>query len=119
LQISKLIRELKMAKYLLLASYTSESWSAQIENPRNRIELLRPVFESIGGSINEAYFTFGDYDIAAIYEAPDNINAAALAISFSASGGLKNVRTVPLISIEDGLKAITKAGEIKYTPPAG
>ena len=90
-----------MAKYLLLASYTSESWSAQIENPRNRIELLRPVFESIGGSINEAYFTFGDYDIAAIYEAPDNVNAAALAISFSASGGLKNVRTVPLISIED------------------
>ena len=49
-----------MAKYLLRGSYTSEAWAAQVKDPKNRIEAVRPVFDQLGGSIESAYFAFGD-----------------------------------------------------------
>ena len=106
-----------MAKYLLRGSYTSEAWAAQVKDPKNRVELVRPVFEQLGGSIESAYFTFGEDDLVIIMEMPDNVSAAALSIAFSAGGAVKNVKTVPLMSIDDGLEAITKAGSVGYRPP--
>jgi uncharacterized protein with GYD domain len=47
-----------MAHYLITGSYTSEAWAAQIKNPQNRFELVKPLFESQGGSIESAYFAF-------------------------------------------------------------
>jgi hypothetical protein len=38
-----------MAKYLFQASYTSEAWAAQLQNPQNRVEILRPIVERLGG----------------------------------------------------------------------
>ena len=105
-----------MAHYLITGSYTSEAWAAQIKDPQNRFELVKPLFESQGGSIESAYFAFGDYDIVAIAQFPDNISAASIAIAVAAGGGLSNVKTVPLMSIEDGLEALKRAGGVSYTP---
>ena len=108
-----------MAHYLIMASYTSEAWAAQIKDPQNRIDLVRPLFESQGGSIESAYFALGEYDIVAIAEFPDNISAASISMSLAAGGGLSNVKTVPLMSMEDGLEALKRAGGASYTPPGG
>ena len=105
-----------MAYYLITGSYTSEAWAAQIKDPQNRFKLVKPLFESQGGSIESAYFAFGDYDIVAIAQFPDNISAASISITVAAGGGLSNVKTVPLMSIEDGLEALKRAGEMSYTP---
>jgi hypothetical protein len=48
---------------------------------------------------------------------PDHINAAALSIAFSAGGACRSVKTRPLISIEDGIEAIKRAGKSGYRPP--
>jgi hypothetical protein len=40
-----------MARYLFQASYTSEPWAAQVSNPQNRIEVIRPVIERLGGRL--------------------------------------------------------------------
>ena len=45
-----------MAHYLITGSYTSEAWAAQIKDPQNRLKLVKPLFESQGGSIESAYF---------------------------------------------------------------
>ena len=71
-----------MAKYLLMASYTGEAWAAQVKNPQNRVELVRPVFERMGGSMELAYGSFGESDIVIIMDMPDNISAAAISIAF-------------------------------------
>ena len=52
-----------MPYYLVQASYTSESWGAQLKSPVNRLEQLGPVVEKLGGTLETAYYTFGDYDI--------------------------------------------------------
>ena len=106
-----------MSHYLIVGSYTSEAWAAQIENPRDRIEAIRPLIEANNGSIEAAYYAFGDYDIFVVLQLPDNITAASISIAVGASGAFSSFKTVPLMTIDEGLEAIKKAGGTSYTPP--
>ena len=106
-----------MGHYLITASYTSEAWAAQIENPKNRMEVVKPLFDAVGGRIESAYLSFGTNDLVLICEFPDKISAASVAIKAASGGGLSNFHTTPLISIEDGLEALNKAGNLSYSPP--
>ena len=107
-----------MAKYLLMASYTGEAWAAQVKNPQNRVELVRPVFERMGGSMELAYGSFGESDIVIIMDMPDNISAAAISIAFAAGGAVTNIKTIPLMEMDDLLAALGKAGGAQYSPPS-
>ena len=49
-----------MSYYLTQASYSSEAWMAQIKNPENRFEKLRPMLDGHGVEIIQAFFAFGD-----------------------------------------------------------
>jgi uncharacterized protein with GYD domain len=106
-----------MAHYLFQVSYTSEAWAAQVSNPQNRVEAIRPVIERLGGHLESAYLSFGDYDAVVIAEMPDNSSAAALSLAASAGGALKAVKTTPLLTIEEGLEAMQKAAGAGYRPP--
>ena len=52
-----------MAKYLTMGTYTSAAWAAQIAEPRNRIDVVKPLFEKLSGSIESAYLAFGSTDL--------------------------------------------------------
>ena len=106
-----------MAKYLIPGSYTGAAWAAQIADPKNRIEVVRPAFEKMGGSIESAYLSFGEGDLVIIADMPDNVSAAALSMAVSAGGGVTNLKTTPLISVEAAVSAMKKAAEITYAPP--
>ncbi len=81
------------------------------------MEALRPVIERLGGRLESAYYAFGDYDVIFIVEVPDNVTAAALALAANAGGALKAVRTTPLMTLEEGMEALRKAGGAGYRPP--
>ena len=108
-----------MPHYMVQVAYTAESWAAQIKNPQNRIEAVRPAVESVGGKIEGAWYSFGDYDILLVMQAPDNVAASALALAFAAGGALKAVKTTPLMSIEEGMEALKKASRTGYQPARG
>ncbi|MCH8206158.1 MAG: GYD domain-containing protein [Chloroflexi bacterium] len=106
-----------MPYYLLQAAYTSEAWATQIKAPGNRIEQLRSAVEGLGGKIESAYYMFGEYDIVATIQFPDNQSAAAFSLAASAGGGVKAINTTPLMTIEEGMEAMRKAGGSSYKPP--
>ena len=107
-----------MARYLYQVAYTPEAWEAQVKKPEDRIdEVLRPVVRKLGGKIESAYFAFGDYDLVLIANMPDNVGAAALSIAASAGGGLKSIKTTPLMSIREGMRAMRQAKRSGFTPP--
>ena len=108
-----------MAYYLVQASYTNESWAMQTSNPRSPIDRLTPVVEGLGGTIESLYYTFGEYDIVAIIQYPDNQSAAAFSLAASAGGAVKAIKTTPLMTVEEGLGAVRKAGSAGYRPPGG
>ena len=106
-----------MARYLFQASYTSEAWAAQVSHPQNRIDVIRPVIERLGGRLECTYLSFGDYDVVVIAEMPDHISAAAFSLAASAGGGVKAVKTTPLMTVEEGIEAMKKAAGAGYRPP--
>ena len=48
-----------MAHYLIQFSYTAEAWAAQLADPQDRRDVVRPLFEQLGGRIEAAYYAFG------------------------------------------------------------
>ena len=106
-----------MAYYLTQAAYTPEAWAAQIKNPRDPLERLRPVVEKLGGSIVGFWYAFGECDVVAIVQYPDNVSVAAASLVVSAGGAAKAMKTTPLMTIEEGLEAMKKAAESGYQPP--
>ena len=106
-----------MARYMYQVSYTSDSWAIQVKKPEDRIEALKPAVRKLGGTIESAYYTFGDYDIVLIANMPDNGSAAAMSIAASAGGALKSIKTTPLMTIREGMAAMRKAKKASYTAP--
>jgi len=71
----------------------------------------------LGGRIESAYYAFGEYDVVGIMEMPDNVSAAALSLAASAGGAMKAIKTIPLMTIEEGIEAMRKAAGSGYRPP--
>ena len=105
-----------MPTYLLQASYTSETWQAQIHHPQNRAEQIRAVIEASGGKLLCFYYAFGENDVVAIAELPDNVSAATLSM-VAAAGGAKSHQTTVLMTPEEGLEALRRASGTDYRPP--
>jgi uncharacterized protein with GYD domain len=105
-----------MPRYLLQASYSTEALAAMVKKPQNRTEAIRKTIEKLGGSMESIWLSFGDYDIVTIMEMPNNASAAAFAVAIAAGGACKSVKTTPLLSIEEGMAAMKKAGNSGYKP---
>ena len=108
-----------MPLYMFQAAYTSEAWAAQIQNPQNRVEIVRPIFEALGGKILSVYYAFGEYDVVLIAEFPDNVSASAIALTVAGGGAFKAQKTTVLMSVEEGIEAMRRASGTGYRPPGG
>ena len=99
-----------MGLYLYELAYTAESLAAQIKNPQDRIEVAaKPVAQAVGGRIVTGGYSFGEYDIVVIYEAPDDASAAAVALAVAAGGAVKAARTTKLLDGQQWVEALRKA----------
>jgi uncharacterized protein with GYD domain len=90
-----------MAKYLVEARYTAEGAKGLArEGGTGRRAAAAKAVEGLGGKIEAFYYAFGDVDAYVIFDAPDNVSAAALALTVGQSGGI-NTKTVVLITPEE------------------
>ena len=108
-----------MAYYLIQAAYTGESWGTQIRSPQNLLDRLRPTFEGLGGSIESAFYAFGEYDVVAILQFPDNASAGAFSVAASAGGAVKAIKITPLMTLDEGMDMMRKASGAGYRAPGG
>jgi uncharacterized protein with GYD domain len=105
-----------MPMYIYQASYTPESIAAQIKEPQDRIEAVRPAFEAMGATIVVGGFLFGEYDVLVVYDAPDDTTAAALALAIAAGGAVRSAKTTLLLSGAQWTEALRKAQGSQYKP---
>jgi uncharacterized protein with GYD domain len=106
-----------MPNYLIQVAYTADAWAAMVNNPQDRIAAVRPAVESVGGKVEAGYLAFGEYDLVAIVEFPDNAAAAAFSVATTSRGALKAFKTTPLMTMAEAQDAMSKAGSIQYEPP--
>lgn len=106
-----------MPKYLVRASYTTKGAGGLLEEGgSSRREAVEKMVAGAGGSLEAFYFAFGDDDVIAIVEAPDDASAAALSLAVGAAGAVDISLTV-LIDPATIDEAAKKGAS--YRPPGG
>ena len=105
-----------MALYMYQAAYTAESLAAQIKEPQDRIEAVRPSLEAMGGKILAAGYPFGDYDVLVVYEAADDTVAASFAMAVVAGGAIRSAKTTRLLDGREWVESLRKAAGSTYRP---
>ena len=106
-----------MALYLTRFSYTPETWARLMKKPEDRREAARKYIESVGGKLQGFWYAFGEYDGYTLWEAPDNVSMAAVALAIGAGGALSKIETTPLLTVDDTLQALKRAQGVAYRPP--
>jgi len=107
-----------MPLYLSKFSYTPETWARMIAHPEDRRAAARAYIESVGGTLHGFWYAFGAHDGYNLWEAPDHVSMAAVALAISAGGALASFETTVLLSVDETLAALRTAGEVRYRPPA-
>jgi uncharacterized protein with GYD domain len=106
-----------MPLYLSRFSYTPQTWARLIENPEDRREAARAYIESVGGKLHGFWYAVGPHDGYNLWEAPDNVSMAAVALAITGGGALSSFETTVLLSVEEMLEALRKAEQVQYRPP--
>jgi len=90
-----------MPKFLCLGHYTAEGWQGiKSESASHRREFVAKLLASVGGRLEVFYYAFGDHDFVLIADFPDEVTAAAVAISVATSGAIKSHLTLLLTAEE-------------------
>jgi uncharacterized protein with GYD domain len=105
-----------MPHYLVQVGYNTSGVAGLVKEPQNRIEKVIPAIEALGGRVECGYFAFGDHDVVVICEMPDNVSAAAFALAVSAGGTVSSYKTTVLLTPDEAVEAMTKAGGSSYKP---
>jgi uncharacterized protein with GYD domain len=106
-----------MAMYLSRFSYTPETWARLVANPEDRREAARSYIEAVGGRLHGFWYAFGEHDGWTLWEAPDNVSMAAVALAIGAGGALRSFETTVLMTVEELMEALGKAKSVRYRPP--
>jgi len=97
-----------MALYMYQASYTARSMAAQIQEPQDPVETISAALEDVGATMVVAAFPFGEYDLLVVYEAPDDMTAASVAMAVAAACEVKSGKTTRLLSGQEWLESLRK-----------
>ena len=104
-----------MPKYLISANYTAEGMAGvRARGAQARVDAVSAMLDSINGRLESFYFAFGDTDVFATIDVPDDEAAAAAALAINSSGAV-SVRTTKLLTVEQIDEALRRT--VDYRPP--
>ena len=106
-----------MPLYLTRFSYTPETWARLIGKPEDRRKAAQTYVDAVGGKLHGFWYAFGTHDGYTLWEAPDNVSMAAVALAITAGGALSSFETTTLLSVDETLDALRKAGDVRYQAP--
>jgi uncharacterized protein with GYD domain len=111
------LRSRTMPMYLTRFSYTPETWARLSKQPEDRRNAAKAYIESVGGKLHGFWYAFGEYDGYTLWEAPDNVSMAAVALALSSGGALSKSETTVLLTVEETIAALGRVEGIRYRQP--
>jgi uncharacterized protein with GYD domain len=106
-----------MPLYLSKFSYTPETWARLTAHPEDRGKAAASYIESVGGKLHGFWYAFGAHDGYTLWEAPDNVSMAAVALAIGGGGALSSLETTVLVTVDETIEALHKAAQIQYRAP--
>jgi uncharacterized protein with GYD domain len=86
-----------MASYILLASYTEQGIKS-IKDTVKRTGAVKELAKKAGITMKESYWTLGQFDVVAVFDAPDDETMTAFSLTVAKLG---NVKTQTLRAFSD------------------
>ena len=87
-----------MSRYMFKVSYSAAGMQGLVkEGAEHRQTFIAKMAAEMGGSLESFDFAFGDTDVYAVCDVPDDETAAAIAMAVEASG-TGSIETVKLLS---------------------
>ncbi len=77
-----------MPTYIMLGNWTDQGAQKVKDSPR-RVDAAKRSLADMGGEVKALYMTMGDYDLVAIYEAPDDAVAARFTLLLGQLGAVR------------------------------
>ena len=87
-----------MGKYMFTAHYSSGSWARMVKSSDDRTAVLRSLVESLGGSLEQLYWTAHDGAAHAIADLPDSVSASTVANTAYKTGAFTSVTAQELLT---------------------
>ena len=104
-----------MPKYLIQAAFKTDGIKGILKDGGSkRKTAVKILMKELGGNLEAFYYSFGESDVVAIVDVPDNVTVAALSLTIAASGSL-TLKTTPLLDPAEIDQATKKT--VKYSPP--
>ena len=88
-----------MATYIVLLNFTDQG-IRNVKETTKRADAARKMAKKFGINTKEFFWTLGNYDVVAIFEAPDEASMTAFGLSIGAAGDVRS-QTLRAFSKED------------------
>jgi uncharacterized protein with GYD domain len=98
-------------------SYTKEAVAAFIKKPEDRSAPVKVLVEKLGGRMIGFFYCFGDFDGLCIVQGTDNATCLATVMAAFAPGHLSDIKTTVLLTMEEAVEAMKKAGQATLAAP--
>ena len=102
---SKSVYLLHLSHYILLINWTEQGISKIKESSADRFSSFKASVEKAGGKLIGGYYTFGEYDMVIIIEAPNDEIVMALLLEVGPAGNART-KTLKAFTAEEGIKII-------------
>ena len=93
-----------MSQYILLINWTQQGIS-KIKESSDRYNSFKASVEKAGGKVIGGYYTFGEYDVIIIIEAPNDEVVMSLMLKVGSAGNVRT-KTLKAFTVEEGTKVI-------------
>jgi uncharacterized protein with GYD domain len=93
-----------LSQYILLINWTQQGIS-KIKESSDRFNSFKTSVEKAGGKLIGGYYTFGEYDVIIIIEAPNDEVVMSLMLKVGSAGNVRT-KTLKAFTAEEGLNII-------------
>jgi uncharacterized protein with GYD domain len=93
-----------LSHYILLINWTEQGIN-KIKESSDRYSSFKASVEKAGGKFIGGYYTFGEYDVVIIIEAPNDETVMSLMLKVGSAGNVRT-KTLKAFTAEEGIKII-------------
>jgi uncharacterized protein with GYD domain len=93
-----------LSHYILLINWTDQGIGKIKESP-DRFNQFKAMVEKVGGKLIGGYYTFGEYDVVIVMEAPNDEAVMSLMLKIGSAGNVRT-KTLKAFTAEEGIKII-------------
>jgi uncharacterized protein with GYD domain len=115
---ANLLRRFQMAKYMIQISINPQAYVSMLQNPQDRAVVVRPMFEALGGKLEQYYIELGGSTAYMIVEMPEPNNIATLCAVVQAGGAATSLKVTTIIPSDETVGILENATKIAYQPPS-